>query len=87
MTFCLHICLCNKSGAHGNQKRALDPLELKLLTIVSHHVGIGNPAWVLCKSNNCFYLLSHPSSISVIYPFTGGEEGLRCNPFPSLLLL
>ena len=32
------------------QKRVLDPLELELNVIVSHHSGAGNGTWVLCKS-------------------------------------
>ena len=27
------------------QRRALDPLELELQMVVSHHVGAGNPLW------------------------------------------
>lgn len=38
-------------SASGGQKRALNPLELELQTIVSCHVGTGNGALVLCKSN------------------------------------
>lgn len=29
-------------GAHGDQKRASDPLELELLIIISYHVGAVN---------------------------------------------
>lgn len=41
--FYLHVCLCIKwlSCAHGGQNRALDPLELELLIIISRHVGAG----------------------------------------------
>jgi hypothetical protein len=30
------------SGAHGDQKGALDPLGLETQTVVSHHVDAGN---------------------------------------------
>jgi hypothetical protein len=29
-------------GTHGGQNRVLDPLELKLQTVVNLHVGAGN---------------------------------------------
>jgi hypothetical protein len=29
-------------GAHGGQKRPLDPLELEAQMVVSYHVGVGN---------------------------------------------
>ena len=34
-----------------SQKRALDPLELELLVVVSHHVAAGNGIHVLYKSS------------------------------------
>lgn len=34
-----------------DQKVASDPLELESGIVVSHHVGTGNPSWVLRKSN------------------------------------
>jgi hypothetical protein len=42
--FCLHVCLCTvyMSGALGGGKRALDPLEVELWTVVRYHVGVGN---------------------------------------------
>ena len=39
------------SGAHEDQKRASDPLELELQTVVSHHVGAGDWTQILCM---CF---------------------------------
>ena len=38
------------SIALWGQKRASDPLELELQMVVSHHVGVRNCTWVLCKS-------------------------------------
>ena len=35
---CVCVCIIWMPGAHGGQKRTLDPLELKLLMVVSHHV-------------------------------------------------
>lgn len=40
-------------GVHGSQKRALDPLELELQTIVSHLAGSGNQTQVLYSNNKC----------------------------------
>lgn len=41
---------CN--AAHGGQKRALEPLELELQRIVSHHVdGYWEPNSGLCKTS------------------------------------
>jgi hypothetical protein len=34
-----------------DEKGASDPLELELRRVVNHHVGAGNPMWVLYKSN------------------------------------
>lgn len=50
------------SGACRGQKRASDPLELKLRMVVSHQVGAGNRTQVLCKSNKCSKLLIHLSN-------------------------
>lgn len=36
--FCL-LYMCVLHGAHGVQKEALDPLELELQKVGSHHVG------------------------------------------------
>ena len=38
--YCLHVCIC-VPGAREGEKRALDPLELELYTVVGHHVGTG----------------------------------------------
>lgn len=35
-----YMSLC--AGAQGGQKRALDPLELELQTVVSHHAEAGS---------------------------------------------
>jgi hypothetical protein len=54
--FCLcGVCMCTMYvfGAHGSQKRALEPLKLELWMVVDHCVGAGNQTWVLCKSNWC----------------------------------
>ena len=50
--FCLHVCLCTTymPGAYGVQKRVLDPLELELQTVVSHHVDAGK--FLLWKSQS-----------------------------------
>ncbi|XP_076773996.1 exosome complex component RRP42 isoform X2 [Arvicanthis niloticus] len=45
-------------GAIGDQKRALDPLELKVQTVT----GARNLTWVLCNSSKCSYPLSQLSS-------------------------
>ena len=38
--------------------RHQDALALELLMVVSHHVGAGKQAQVLCKSDKCCLLLS-----------------------------
>lgn len=47
--FCLCICLCAMClcmpGTLGDQQRVLDPLELEVLTVVSHCVGAENLTW------------------------------------------
>lgn len=39
-------------GVHNGQKRVLDPSELEIQMIVSHHVGAENQIQVLCKRSN-----------------------------------
>lgn len=45
-------------SAFGGQKRASDPLELKLQMVVRHYVGAGNWTLVHCKSSNCSWSVS-----------------------------
>lgn len=42
--FCLHVCVPTACipGAHGDQERAWNLLEMELQTVVKHHVGDGN---------------------------------------------
>ena len=49
------------SNAFGGQKRVLDPLELELQMVVSHHVGARNQTQVLCKQEQLVFLTSEPS--------------------------
>jgi hypothetical protein len=39
--------------AHREQKRASDALEMKVMMVVSCHVGVENRTQVLCKSIPC----------------------------------
>jgi hypothetical protein len=42
------VCICMYiPGDCGVQKAALNQLELRLLKVVSHHVGTSDGAWVL----------------------------------------
>lgn len=45
----MHVYLCTTRvpGAHGGKKKASDPLEMELQTIVSHHVVLGTKPRVL----------------------------------------
>lgn len=45
--FCLFVCLCTRfvSRASGDQKRALDLLELELLAVMSHNMALGTKSW------------------------------------------
>ena len=36
------MCTTCVPGAHGGHKRVCHPLEIQLLAIVGHHMGIGN---------------------------------------------
>ena len=38
----MYISIPVSCNAHRGQKKALDPLELELYIVVSHHVGAGN---------------------------------------------
>lgn len=44
---CLHICqyITYMPGAHGDQKRSLDALDLELQTSMRHSVGLGAEPW------------------------------------------
>lgn len=39
---CMYFCVICMFSAHGNQKRALDPLGLEFHMVVLHHVGAGS---------------------------------------------
>ena len=41
------------SGAHGGQKRVLNPLGLESQIVVNCHVGVGAHTKVLWKSSQC----------------------------------
>ena len=42
-------CMFYMSGAYRGQKRALDPLELELQTVVNCHMGAGNQILIPLK--------------------------------------
>ena len=48
--FCLHVlheyCKLHECNAHGGLKRALDPLELEVQTVVSYHICAENQTWM-----------------------------------------
>lgn len=52
--FCLSVWLCTMYvfGVQGDQKKVLNPVELDLQVVVSHHVGSGTQTWVLCKNKH-----------------------------------
>jgi hypothetical protein len=52
-------------GICGDQKRALDPLELEFHTVVSHHADAGSQNLVLYRSSQCFSPLSHLSRLTL----------------------
>lgn len=58
---------CMSVQSPQKQKTALDPPELELQTVVSHHVGPGKQTSVLCKSNQV--LLIFESSLHLPLPF------------------
>ena len=50
---------------HHMSARCLQRLEEGLQIFVSHYLDAGNQSWVLWKSNKCFLLLSHLSSLRI----------------------
>lgn len=50
MFACVYICIPHSCIAYVGQKATLDPLELELEVVVSHHVGAENQTRVLRKS-------------------------------------
>lgn len=55
------MCACSTLRC---QKGTVDPVDLELLTLVSCHVDLGNPAWVLPKSSQ-YYL---PAQVLLQFP-------------------
>lgn len=53
---------CVKERAFGGHKLASNPMEMGIWKVVAQHMGAGNGIQVLCKSIECFLLLSHLSS-------------------------
>lgn len=47
------LCTTLMLGAQGVQQRALDPLELVLQIVVSHHMGTETQTPVVRKSSEC----------------------------------
>lgn len=69
---CMYVRIpCKCKNTYIGQKRALNPLELKLWVAVNHHMGTGNQACVLSKSNKCSSFLSHLSSPTfILFPWS-----------------
>lgn len=63
------VCLCTTPACLCLQKpeEALDLLKLQLQVTVSFNMCFENQTQVLWKSRECFYLLSHLSSWSLIF--------------------
>lgn len=61
MNVCLHISECTMYIEDGfrDQKRVVDPLELKIQMILSFCVDIGNWTQIFCKSSMSSEPLSH----------------------------
>jgi hypothetical protein len=51
----MYVCMCTRymCDNHRGQKMFLDPLELELDMIMSHHVGSGNQTQVFGKTSKC----------------------------------
>jgi len=62
----MYICVLHSCSVHRNHKRAMSPLELELLTVVSCHVGARIWTQVLWKTGN---ILNH-WAISLSLPQT-----------------
>lgn len=60
------MCLVPNRG----QKEVPDPLELKLQTVVSCCVGVGNLTQVLWKSGQCFYCLKYFPNLKCCFLLT-----------------
>ena len=71
MNVCQHVCVCITwmANAYGGQKRALDPLELELETVVSCHVYARNRTQVqlLTTKPSCTFYLIVSISFSCIF--------------------
>ena len=52
---CMYSYVSRVPDTLRGQKRELDPLELELNMILSHHVGAGNGTQVLWKSSSVLY--------------------------------
>lgn len=49
----MYVCITCVPDDCGGQKKVLNSIELDLSTVISHHVGAWNSAWVFCKTRQC----------------------------------
>jgi hypothetical protein len=80
---CMHVYIgIYMPAAHSGQKRAPDPLELELQTVVSQ-VGARNQICFFYKSNKCSQLQSHlscPACLSLSFILSQERlESLLCS--------
>jgi hypothetical protein len=68
--------VCAVCLSHRGHKKALNPLDMELWSVVSHYVGVRNQTLVLCKSSKYPYLLSQAFSPGecVCYTCTFGKH-------------
>lgn len=72
----MSVCTTFMPGAHRDQKRALEPLELALQMVISCHVGSGNRPGFSGKAADA---LNH-SSTSSAPKFKGVKPGYVSDP-------
>jgi hypothetical protein len=70
----------------ADTEEGLDPLELELRMVVSHHAGVENQTQALWENSKCPYLLCHLSSPQMyIWNESKDQVYIPCNNSISIL--
>lgn len=60
----MDVCAPHAFSVYGGQKKKLDPLDLELQMVLSHHMGAGNQILVVWKRSQSLTTEPFPSSLN-----------------------
>lgn len=78
MSVCLYACLCVCLSGAQDVQRGMDFLGLEMHTVMSFHVGAGNPTRTLWKSSQFSYLPTQPPALA-LNRFKENEANMKRN--------